>query len=145
MDQEPCTVAELASMSFDDTVHPRAFFDRALEVTVDDWADLDKQLVAWLTREGHLTKSKLPIKNYARRGKYFINDAPHHDGADFDSDWHRVGEFYVDTKYNAQSHIKNLLSTLEQLGIRDPHFYLAFRTDAGGRQSIIQAGGSPAA
>ncbi|MDE2586324.1 MAG: hypothetical protein KGN39_13080 [Betaproteobacteria bacterium] len=132
MNQEPCTVADLAHMSFDDTVHPRAFFDRALEVAVDDWADLDKQLVAWLAREGHLTKGKLPIHNHAGRGKYFINDKPQHSRPDFGGDWHKVGDFYVDTKYNAQSHIKNLLATLEQLSLRDPHFYLAFRTDAGG-------------
>jgi hypothetical protein len=131
MNQEPCTVADLASMDFDDSVHPRAFFDRALEVTVEDWADLDRQLVAWLSREGHLTKANLPIHNHAKRGKYFINGQPQHSTPDFDGDWHRVGDFYVDTKYNAQSHIRNLLSTLEQLGLRDPHFYLAFRT--GGR------------
>jgi len=131
MNQEPCTVADLARMDFDDSVHPRAFFDRALEVAVDDWADLDRQLVIWLSREGHLTKAKLPIHNHARRGKYFINDKPQHSRPDFDGDWHKVGDFYVDTKYNAQSHIKNLLSTLEQIGLRDPHFYLAFR--AGGR------------
>ncbi len=133
MNQEPCTVAELASMSFDGTVHPRAFFDRALEVAVHNWADLDKQLVVWLAREGHLTKNKLPIQNHAGHGKYFINDARRHGRSGFKSDWQRVGEFYVDTKYNAQSHIKNLLTTLEQLGVRDPHFYLAFRTDVGGR------------
>jgi len=133
MNQEPCTVAELASMSFDGTVHPRAFFDRALEVAVHNWADLDKQLVVWLAREGHLTKNKLPIQNHAGHGKYFINDARRHGRPDFDGNWQRVGDFYVDTKYNAQSHIKNLLATLQQLGVRDPHFYLAFRTDEGGR------------
>lgn len=128
MNQEPCTVADLARMDFDDSVHPRAFFDRALEVAVDDWADLDRQFVAWLSREGHLTRAKLPIHNHAQRGKYFINDKPQHSRLDFDGNWHKVGDFYVDTKYNAQSHVKNLLSTLEQIGLRDPHFYLAFRT-----------------
>lgn len=128
MDEEPCTVADLTKMEFDDSIHPRAFFDRALEVKVEDWADLDRRLVAWLSREGHLTKASLPIHNHAKRGKYFINDQPQHSTPDFDGDWHQVGDFYVDTKYNAQSHIRNLLSTLEQLGLRDPHFYLAFRT-----------------
>ena len=123
MNLEPCTVADLAGMRFDDTVHPRAFYDRALEVAVDDWADLDRQLVAWLAREGHLTKDKLPIYNHARRGKYFIHDRRHHSSPDFDGDWHKVGEFYVDTKYNASAHIKNILATLEQLNLRDPHFY----------------------
>jgi len=131
MNEEPCTVADLASMDFDETVHPRAFFDRALEIAVDDWASLDKQLVVWLSREGYLTKANLPIRNHAKRGKYFINDKAQHSRPGFDGDWHKVGDFYVDTKYNAQSHIKNLLSTLEQLGLSDPHFCLAFRT--GGR------------
>ena len=128
MNQEPCTVADLAQMDFDDTVHPRAFFDRALEVAVDDWATLDRQLVAWLSREGHLSVVRLPIHNHAKRGKYFINDKPQHSRPDFDGDWHKVGDYFVDTKYNAQSHIKNLLSALEQLDVRNPHFYLAFRT-----------------
>jgi len=118
-------------MDFDDTVHPRAFFDRALEITVEDWADLDRPFVSWLCREGRLTKANLPIHNHAKRGKYFINAKPVHSSQSFDGDWHRVGDFFVDTKYNAQSHVNNLLSTLEQLGVRDPHFYLAFRT--GGR------------
>ena len=133
MDQEPCTVADLPRMSFDNSVKPRAFFDRALELAVHEWADLDQVLVDWLVREGHLTKSKLPIHNYARLGKYFINDTPHHKKSSADGNWHKVGDFYVDTKYNAESHIKNLLSTLEQLGVHDPHFYLAFRTDEAGR------------
>jgi hypothetical protein len=118
-------------MQFHDSVHPRAFFDRALEISVDNWADLDRQLVTWLAREGHLTKDKLPIHNHAKRGKYFINSAPQHSTTAFDGDWNKVGEFYVDSKYNAQSHIKNLISALQQLGVRDPHFYLAFRK--GGR------------
>lgn len=128
MDEEPCTVAELPGMDFDGLIQPRAFFDRALQIAVENWADLDKQLVSWLVREGHLTKAKLPIHNYAYRGKYFINDKPQHKEARFDGLWHQVGDFYVDTKYNAQAHINNLLSTLKQLGVHDPHFYLAFRT-----------------
>jgi len=133
MDQEPCTVADLPHMTFDDTVKPRAFFDRALEIAVRDWADLDQLLVEWLVREGHLTKSKLPIHDHAGRGKYFINNTPHHGKSGAKGNWHNVRDFYVDTKYNAKSHIKNLLTTLEQLGVRDPHFYLAFRTNVAGR------------
>lgn len=109
-------------MTFDESIRPRAFFDRAIEIAVDDWADLDQMVVSWLVREGHLKKAHLPIKNYARRKKYFIDAMPHPYG-----DWHKVGDFYVDTKYNAQSHINNLLSTLEHIGLKDPHFYLAFR------------------
>ena len=126
MDKEPCTVSDLPAMHFDDTVQPRVFFDRALRIEIDDWTDLDKQLVGWLAREGHLTKDKLPVHNHAHLGKYFINDKPQHSQAHFDGHWHRVGDYYVDTKYNAPSHIKNLLSALEQLGVREPHFYLAF-------------------
>jgi hypothetical protein len=133
MNQEPCTVADLADMKFDKTVQPRAFFDRALEIAVADWADLDKRLVAWLAREGHLANANLPIHNYAKRGKYFINDKARHSQPNFGGNWQRVGHFYVDTKYNATSHVKNLLSTLEQLDLRDPHFYLAFRSSTSGR------------
>jgi hypothetical protein len=130
MNMEPCTVSQLRKMDFDESTKPRAFYDRAIEIAVDDWTDLDKVLVGWLAREGFLTKAKLPVKNHAGRGKYFINSKPEHSSPSFDGVWHQVGEFYVDTKYNAESHIKNLLSALEQLGVRDPHFYLAFRKDA---------------
>lgn len=128
MNHEPCKVSDLAKMEFDNSVHPMAFYDGALEIAVNDWADLDRQLVAWLSREGYLTKANLPIENHAKRGKYFINAEPRHSRPGLDGDWHKVGEFWVDTKYNAKSHVKNLLSTLEQLGVRHPHFYLAFRT-----------------
>ena len=116
-------------MDFDDTIHPRLFIDRAFQIEVEDWADLARRVVAWLAHEGYLTKAKLPIRNHASRGKFFINDKPTHSTPNFDGDWHKVGDFYVDTKYNAKSHIKNLLSALDQLGVRDPHFYLAFRKD----------------
>jgi hypothetical protein len=127
MNQEPCRVSDLAKMDFDESIHPRAFFDRALEISLEDWAALDRQFVAWLSKEGHLNQAKLPIHNHAKRGKYFINSKPQHSQPSFDGDWYQVGEFWVDTKYNARAHIQNLLGTLEQLGLREPHFYLAFR------------------
>jgi hypothetical protein len=129
MNLEPCTVDELPGMNFDESIHPRAFFDRALEVSVDNWADLDRLVVAWLVREGHLTIDRLPVKNYAGRNKYYINSQPRHAVPGMDGDWHKVGTLFVDTKYNAQAHINNILSALRQLGVSDPHFYLAFRKE----------------
>jgi hypothetical protein len=129
MNLDPCTVAQLATMEIDDTIHPRAFFDRWRESRVTDWAELDRLIVAWLSREGHLTNANLPIHNYAGKGKYYINNKREHGHHSFDADWHRVGEYFVDTKYKASAHVKNILAALEQLGLKDPHFYLAFRKD----------------
>lgn len=127
MHQEPCSAFELPTMEFDDSIHPRAFFDRARERLVEDWADLDRHLVAWLIREGHLTRDKLPIHNHAKRGKYYINLKPEHSAPSFDGDWHQVREFFVDTKYNASAHVRNITAAFEHLGLKDPHCYFAFR------------------
>ena len=124
---EDCTVQELKSMVFDKTIRPRKFFDGASEIPVNDWTDLALEFVNWLIRKGYLTKEKLPVPNYANRGKYFINSTPQHKYPEKDAFWHHIGEYHIDTKYNAQSHINNIISTLDHLGVYGPKIKITFR------------------
>ena len=123
---EPCTVTDLKRMEFDKTVHPSVFYDGALAIAVNNWADLCAIFVRWLVQNKYLSANSVPIHNHAKRDKYFINNAPRHAIPGKDGDWRAVGQFYVDTKYNADAHIKNILSTLEQLGVVNPHFSISF-------------------
>ena len=84
---------------------------------VRDWSDLCEKFVLWLVDNGHLTLKRSPVLNHAGRDKYFINTKPDHLDSNKDADWHEVAGFYVDTKYAAKIHIKNLISALEQLGL----------------------------
>jgi hypothetical protein len=42
-------------------------------------------------------------------------------------EWKRLGDFYVDTKYNADSHKKNIIHTLASLHISDANIKISFR------------------
>lgn len=126
---EPCTVADLRKMEFDKNIQPIAFWDGALQIAVDDWTDLSLRFVHWLIQNNHLSTGTLPVDNHARCGKYFINGRAVHKHAEKDGLWKQVGPYYVDTKYNAGAHIKNILSTLDQLGVTDPHFSISFNVD----------------
>ena len=118
---ENCTAGDLERMAFDKTIKPLIFFDSISSISVADWTELSLAFVNWLILNNHLKKEKLPIPNYANRGKYFINLNPKKDGS-----WHRIGGFYIDTKYNAQGHIKNIISTVNFLGVYNPEFRITF-------------------
>ena len=124
---ECCTVQELKNMVFDKTIRPIRFIDGTSEILVDDWTNLALEFVSWLIRKGHLTKEKLPVPNHANRGKYFINSTPQHKYPEKDGLWHHIGEFHIDTKYNAQAHINNIISTLNYLGVYGPDIKITFR------------------
>jgi hypothetical protein len=89
-------------------------------IPVRKWADLCEKFVCWLVDKGHLTTKHLPLQNHAGGVKYFINTKPEHfDPSKDASGFHLVAGLYVDTKYNAPAHVKNLLAALEQLGLED--------------------------
>ena len=123
---ENCTVGDLGRMAFDKTIKPLIFFDGISGISVADWTELSLAFVNWLILNGHLKKEKLPIPNYANRGKYFINSNPCHEYPKKDGSWHRIGGFHIDTKYNAQDHIKNIISTVNFLGVYHPKFRITF-------------------
>jgi hypothetical protein len=97
------------------------------QIDVVDWTELCTKFVEWLIMNSLLSKSKIPIFNHARKEKYFINSEGKHHFAERDALWKRVGEYYVDTKYNADAHVKNLMSTLSDLNAGDVELKIAFR------------------
>lgn len=124
---ENCRVDDMKRMAFDKKIKPVKFVDDSLEIPVSDWAALSLTFVNWLIQKGHLTKGNLPIPNHANRGKYFINSEPFHKYRKKDGDWHNVGSFHIDTKYNAQAHVNNIISTLRFLRVHSPSFRITFR------------------
>ena len=124
---ENCSVSELRKIDFDKSIRPQKFIDGNIETSVSDWTELSIIFVEWLIQNGYLDKTKLPVPNHANRGKYYINSEPIHEIPEKDGVWHRVGEFYIDTKYNAQAHVKNILSTIEFLIVEKPDFKISFQ------------------
>lgn len=124
-----CTVADLRQMTFDKHIKPYKFHANGCETPVEDWSHLCLVFVKWLIGSGHLTSNRLPVPNHARRGKYFINSKPQHKIQEKDGYWQKVGEYHIDTKYNAECHIKNLITTLSHLGVLNPQFQISFYAD----------------
>ncbi len=108
---------ELRNRLFDKHNKPDIFFDGDTPIPVDNWVHLSLTFVRWLIKHQYLTGEKLPVPNHANRGKYFISDRPCHEDPRKDADWQKINGFFVDTKYNADAHIKNILYALERLGV----------------------------
>ena len=88
------------------------------EFEVSSWAEADLKFITYLVRKGILTERDLPI--HASDKKYFVNSIAQHSSPDFNGKWEQVEDkFWVDVKYNAPSHIRNMLNTLEKLGVKD--------------------------
>ena len=88
------------------------------EFEVGSWAEADLKFITYLVRKGILTERDLPI--HASDKKYFVNSIAQHSSPDFNGKWEQVEDkFWVDVKYNAPSHIRNMLNTLEKLGVKD--------------------------
>ncbi len=118
----------LSDKVFDKTIKPTSFTYDGQKTSVNNntWTDLVKIFVKWLIENGHLKRDNLPIHSHAKRGKYFINSAGSHCDPEKDGAWHEVDGFWIDTKYNAEHHIKNIMSTLEQLDIFNPDIKISF-------------------
>jgi len=98
-------------------------------INVDDWTDLCVHFVERLVEKGFLTSSLTPIFNHSsKREKYFINTEDRHYFSERDAYWKQVGQFFVDTKYNADAHVKNLITTLYHLNIQNIDFGISFRS-----------------
>jgi hypothetical protein len=111
------TVVDLYKTSFG--IHDRPLFLHVdgLDIPVDNWTHLCQVFVRWLIQKGHLRPEKVPVPNHANRGKYFINTKPQHKTQEKDGLWQSVEPFHIDTKYNADSHVRNILYTLRHLGL----------------------------
>jgi hypothetical protein len=117
---------DLKSQIFDNHTSPCKFHGGGIQANVSSWSDLSTVFLRWLLEQGHLCVHKLPVPNHADHGKYLINSQPHHKHP-HDGNWKKIGAYYVDTKYNADAHRKNMLAALKFLDISDPDFRVSFR------------------
>jgi len=89
------------------------------EYDTKDWTDLCKKFVLFLIEVNYLTESNLPIYTYSGKDKYFIAKEAKHENPERDGKWVKVGNLFIDVKYNASSHVKNILKTLDSLNIQN--------------------------
>ena len=119
---------ELKKIHLGKEYRPEALIIQGQKIVVSNWTDLAIKFVEWLIKNSFLSKNKLPIYNYSERDKYFINSTPQHKNPEKDGQWnHIIDNFYVDTKYNAESHKKNMIYTLEHLNISNVDIKILFR------------------
>jgi hypothetical protein len=96
---------------------PKALKIQNDEFEVSNWSQVDEIFVGWLIKQGHLNLNSLPINSSSK--KYFINSRPEHNNPELDGSWKKINDqFFIDVKYNVPNHIRNMLNTLNQLGIR---------------------------
>lgn len=112
------TLAELQNMDLGNKKPYKLKIEKS-EYSVRSWTELCECFVQWLDDNSYLSADKVPIFNHAERDKYFVNLEPKHKYAERNAQWRQVGVYYVDTKYAANIHIKNVITALKQLGIRN--------------------------
>jgi hypothetical protein len=94
---------------------------------VKDWTELSVFFVKYLIQKGYINRNNVPILNSAQRDKYFINIGKKHMNPAKDGAWQEIDGYYVDTKYSASRHIKNMLHTLKYLNIKNLSILISLR------------------
>ena len=115
------SLSELKNRGLSKNTRPKLLIIGDKEYPVKNWTELCIVFVEWLLKKNYLTDEKIPVWNFARRDKYFINDEERHAIIDKSAQWKKAGTVYVDTKYDAECHKKNIISTLDQLGADIPY------------------------
>lgn len=110
------SLSELNNERLNKNTKPKFLIIEDIKYPVKNWTELSIEFVKWLLQKGYLTSEKIPILSYSGRNKYFINNEERHLAVDADAQWNKVETVYVDTKYNAEGHKRNIISTLKQLG-----------------------------
>jgi len=119
---------ELKSLNLEKEIRPYQLRIDGDIIDVDDWTDVCKHFVERLIEKGFLTSFSTPIFNYSdTRQKYFINTKPKHFFPEMDGAWKQVGSFFVDTKYSAGDHIRNIVNTLNHLNVQDIDLGISFK------------------
>lgn len=127
---------ELSGKTFtlNQLIHKKLAYTKPQEIqiegeryTVESWAKLTIKFVEWLNEKNLITKDEMPIYNHSKlEDKYFINSENQHKDSEKDAIWEPVGQFFVDIKYEADKHIRNIAKALEQLYI-NPNIEITFR------------------
>ena len=87
-------------------------------IKTSNWADLCVKTLEHLNELGLLTQRHLPIYNHAGKNKYFVNTSPEHKIDKKNGHWKKIADsIFVDVKYNANTHIKNLIFLFKELGL----------------------------
>ncbi|MCH8956239.1 hypothetical protein IIA28_13120 [candidate division KSB1 bacterium] len=110
------TLSQLANENFS-KIKPAYIEIEKSKFENKNWSDLCVKFVTWLVQNHYLTHSNIPIYNYSHRNKYFVNLKAEHADPNKAGYWKQVKEFYIDTQYSTKAHVKNLISTLQQLNI----------------------------
>lgn len=110
------SLSQLKNKGLGKNTRPKLLIIGDIQYPVKNWVELCIEFVEWLLEKNYLTDEKIPVWNFAGRDKYFINDEERHADIDKGAKWKKAGTVYVDTKYDAEHHKKNIISTLEQLG-----------------------------
>jgi hypothetical protein len=95
----------------------------------ESWSSLCVDLVGALYELGILKDKHIPMFTYNEKDKYFINWEPLHSVKHMDGTFKRVPNtpLYVDTKFRADYHVKNMLYLFEQLYLKPSAVKLQFR------------------
>lgn len=121
------TLLELEGITLGKCAKPKKLRAGNTEYHISNWTDLCIRVVQWLIDQSYLTTSETPIYNHANGDKYFINTRPEHKNVLRDGVWKSVGSFYIDTKYNAEAHKKNLIHTVQVLNVVANDIAISFR------------------
>jgi len=113
---EDYTLNQLANKSLS-SIKPAYIEIEKSKIDTKSWSDLCVKFVTWLVQNNYLTYNHLPIHNSSHRNKYFINNKPEHADPNKDGEWKQVNGFFIDVKYPAKVHIKNLMDILHQLNL----------------------------
>lgn len=87
------------------------------KIPVKTWTDVTVEFIRFLLAANLLKKHMLPFCPDSGTSKAYVNSVPMHPVAELDCKFTPVAEnVYVDTKWNAQSHISKIVKSLEKLG-----------------------------
>ncbi len=107
---------------------PSALLLDGQEIHVKNWAGVSTSFVRWLIEHGQLERRHLPIRTFALGDRYYINTHPVHQNPKLGGVWNEVkGGFHVDVNFSAKDHVRNVKSTLEQLGLVDLNVRVSLR------------------
>jgi hypothetical protein len=121
------TLEELEKLELGKDTRPDRFQLDNQIFSVNSWVEVCTHFVKWLISKEYLTPSKCPVPTGSgRREKYFINTKKVHRIPERDGGWKEIGPFFVDMKYNALHHIKNIRESLKHLGVRNPSIRISF-------------------
>lgn len=95
--------------------------DNDKEIIINKWTNVVEKVLFWLYDNKKLNQSHCPI--YAGKKIFLINTSPvHPTGKDFKTKINLYDTIYVNTHYNSQSHLRNLIKIFDIIGVSSNSF-----------------------